>query len=381
MPDQSTEQSPHRPENKRFFHSHQESSAADLNDPGGNKSAEPEPAIFNPLLLAKENLIPPSAPTSSRSVFREYLLPALLLAISLLTTTAIGARYMQNFRDGMPTVVSESDLWPWPWLFQSTEHIGVERLNLARFNLGWPFSLTLLGILITHEFGHYFACRAHRIRCTLPLVLPAPTLSGTAGAVIQIRGRIPNRAALVDVGIYGPLAGYAASLLAVVTGLLLSHSQPADHVPALLEFGQPLTMRIAHAALAVFRPSAPTFSTALRHPILIAGWVGLFITALNLIPGGQLDGGHILYAISPRWHRISTRVLPFFLIACGFFFWVGWILWGVILWIPAMRHPKVPDEQSLDLKRVLLALSALVMFVLALTPAPFAGSSILHYLR
>ena len=127
MPDQSTEQSPHRPEKNRFFHSHQEPSAADLNDPGGNTSAEPEPAIFNPLLLEKENLFQPSAPTSSRFVFREYLLPALLLAISLLTTTAIGARYMQNFRDGMPTVVSESDLWPWPWLFQSTEHIGVER--------------------------------------------------------------------------------------------------------------------------------------------------------------------------------------------------------------------------------------------------------------
>src|SRR3984957_11366511 len=149
--------------------------------------------------------------------WREYGLPALLLIVSIITTTAIGARFMQNFLDGRPTVVSESDLWPWPWLFAEP----------SRFLLGWPFSLALLTILLTHEFGHYFACRAHGIRSTLPWVLPAPTLSGTAGAVIQIRGRIPNRQALMDVGVFGPLSGYFASAIAVAVGFTLSYLTPA----------------------------------------------------------------------------------------------------------------------------------------------------------
>src|SRR5580658_622040 len=169
-----------------------------------------------------------------QSRWREYGLPALLFAVSAVTTTAIGARFMQNFLDGLPTVVEDSDLWPWPWLFA---HPG-------RFLLGWPFSLALLAILLAHEFGHYFACRAHGIRCTLPWLLPAPTLSGTAGAVIQIRSRIPNRLALMDVGAYGPLAGYLASLMVVAIGFLLSSAAPVDRAPALIGFGNPLTLRM-----------------------------------------------------------------------------------------------------------------------------------------
>ena len=132
-----------------------------------------------------------------RPFFRDYCLPAILLGASLVTTTANGARFMQNFLDGMPPVVRDSDLWPWPWLIQ----------NPDLWFTGLAFSIALLGILLVHEFGHYFACRAHRIKATLPWVLPAPTLSGTAGAVIQIRSRIPSKDALMDVGIYGPLAG------------------------------------------------------------------------------------------------------------------------------------------------------------------------------
>ncbi len=129
-----------------------------------------------------------------RSTFREYGLPALLLAASVVTTTANGARFMQNFLEGMPPVVRDADLWPWAWL---SDHPDL-------YITGWAFSFSLLGILLIHEFGHYFACRAHRIRATLPWILPAPTLSGTAGAVIRIRSRITSRNALMDVGIYGP---------------------------------------------------------------------------------------------------------------------------------------------------------------------------------
>lgn len=308
---------------------------------------------------------------SSRSPIIEYGVPLVLFAASLVTTTAIGARFMQNFLDGAPTVVSEGDLWPWPWLLEQP----------SRFLLGWPFSAALLAILLTHEFGHYFACRAHGIRCTLPWVLPAPTLSGTAGAVIQIRSRIPDRLALMDVGAYGPVAGYIASLIVVVAGFLLSRGAPAGQPPALIGFGQPLTMDVVHRVLVHLNPSIPSFALAIRHPVLIAGWVGLFITSLNLIPGGQLDGGHILYAISPRWQRRVTLSLPVVLILCGLLFWLGWILWGALLLIPAMRHPRVPIDRPLDRKRIALATIATLIFLLTFSPEPFTGAAMLRYLH
>ncbi len=281
---------------------------------------------------------------------------------------------MVNFRQGLPAIVTETDLWPWPWLWA----------HPANFALGWPFSCALLGILIAHEMGHYVACRLHGIRATLPWVLPAPTLSGTAGAVIRIRSRIPSRQALMDVGIYGPLVGYIASLIVVVLGFLLSYTDPTpllSRPPVLIGFGQPLTLHLVHAILARFNPSVPAFVDAVRHPVLIAGWIGLFITSLNLIPGGQLDGGHILYALSPRVHKACTWVLPIALIACGFFFWIGWVLWGLLLFIPAMRHPQVGVRLPLGPGRLLLGVSALLLFALTFSIAPFSSNSILYYLR
>ena len=307
------------------------------------------------------------------SRWREYALPALLLIVSLVTTTAIGARYMQNFLDGLPTIASDADLWPWPWLVA----------NPARFLLGIPFSASLMGILLAHEFGHYFACRAHGIRCTLPWVLPAPTLSGTAGAVIQIRGQIPNRPALMDVGAYGPIAGYVVSLLVLAKGFQLSGLASLDALSPqqVIHFGQPLTLPLVHGLLTHFIPGAPTFEIANRHPVLIAGWIGLFITALNLLPGGQLDGGHILYAISPRIHRTVTRLLPYVLILAGIVSWLGWIVWAAILFIPAMRHPRVPVQEELRGPHYLLCAVTLAIFVLSFAAQPFAGNSLLHYLH
>jgi membrane-associated protease RseP (regulator of RpoE activity) len=115
--------------------------------------------------------------------------------------------------------------------------------------------------------------------------------------------------------------------------------------------------------------------------VLVAGWVGLFITSLNLIPCGQLDGGHILYAISPRIHRVFTWVLPFALLLGGVLFWVGWILWGAVLLLPAMRHPRVPIVQGMDRKRLTLSVLALAIFILTFSAAPFPDTSILHYIR
>jgi membrane-associated protease RseP (regulator of RpoE activity) len=307
-----------------------------------------------------------------RSILREYCLPTLLLGASVVTTTANGARFMQNFSEGLPPVVRDIDLWPWGWL-ANHPHL---------FVTGFAFSFTLLGILLVHEFGHYLACRAHHIRATLPWVLPAPTLSGTIGAVIRIRSRIPSRDALMDVGIYGPLAGYLASALAVAVGFLLSGTAAASRTAVIVRFGgQPLTIRLIHAILLRSNPSLPAFDQIAPHPVLVAGWIGLFITALNLIPGGQLDGGHLLYAISPRLHRIATNLLPLVLILAGFRFWIGWILWGLILLIPAMRHPSVPPGSGLSRSRVLLGASGLVIFLLTFTPVPFSHASLDYFLR
>lgn len=277
---------------------------------------------------------------------------------------------MQNFLEGMPPVVRDSDLWPWGWL---AEHPDL-------YISGWAFSAALLGILLIHEFGHYFACRWHGIDATLPWVLPAPTLSGTVGAIIQIKTRIPNRNALLDVGIYGPLAGYVASAAAVAVGFALSFQAPADAPHAIVRFGgEPLTIRLLHALLVQWDPNIPAFDQIAPHPVLVAGWIGLFITSLNLIPGGQLDGGHILYAISPKLHRVLTIALPFLLFLAGAIFWVGWILWGMFLLIPAMRHPRVPLEPKLNPKRLVLGIVGIVILVLTFTPTPFYDSSLMHF--
>ncbi len=307
-----------------------------------------------------------------RSTFREFGLPALLLAASVATTMANGARFMQNFRAGMPPVVRDADLWPWAWLSS----------HPSLYISGWAFSFSLLGILIIHEFGHYFACRAHRISASLPWLLPAPTLSGTMGAVIRIRSRIPTRNALMDVGAYGPLAGYIASVLAIAAGFALSTRAPDNAPVAIVRFGgEPLTLRIIHHLLSRWDPQIAPFNQITPHPILIAGWIGLFITSLNLIPGGQLDGGHILYAISPRVHAFFTTFLPFLLFLAGAIFWVGWILWGIFLLIPAMRHPRVSQPSTLSRGRIILGIIGCAIFLLTFTPTPFYDNSLMHFMH
>jgi membrane-associated protease RseP (regulator of RpoE activity) len=328
----------------------------------------PRPGSSPEYPLAVASATRTKAPARSR--FREYGLPLLLLGISVLTTTANGARFMQNFLEGLPPVVRDSDLWPWGWLADHPE----------MFKTGWAFSFSLLGILLIHEFGHYFACLHHKIRATLPWVLPAPTLSGTAGAVIQIRNRIPNRDALMDVGFYGPLAGYIASTIAVAVGFALSFHTSANAPSAIVVFGsEPLSIRLIHGILVQWDPSIPSFDHIAPHPVLVAGWIGLFITSLNLIPGGQLDGGHILYSVSPKAHKVVTNFLPILLFILGTLYWVGWILWGIFLMIPAMRHPKVSVTPALSERRVGLAVVAVIIFLLTFTPTPFHDNSLMHF--
>jgi len=171
----------------------------------------------------------------------------LLLLASIVTTTVNGARFMHNFLEGLPPVARESDLWPWTWLLR----------HPALFATGFAYSLTLLGILLIHEFGHYAACRAHRLRATLPWIIPLPR-SAEPSAPSFASARIPTRDALMDVGIYGPLAGFIASALAVAAGLMLSVPRAAGAPEPLIRFGgDPLTIRLLRHFLAHWNPRSP----------------------------------------------------------------------------------------------------------------------------
>ncbi len=278
---------------------------------------------------------------------------------------------MQNFRLGQPPLVSEGDLFPLHWIWKHPAALGS----------GWSFSLALLGILLAHEAGHYVLCRRHGIFASWPYVLPAPTLSGTAGAVIRIRSRIPSRRALLEVGIAGPIAGYVVALATTVVGLLLSRPANDGSAAALVQFHWPLTMTLLDRLVAALVPGVPTMPHLLPHPVLIASWVGLFVTSLNLIPAGQLDGGHILYALSSEWHRRLTYVVPVILVVMGVTLWTGWLLWGIILLLPAMRHPRVPYFPLMPYEYRWFGLLALAILLLTFLPAPFSGISAMDLFR
>lgn len=306
-----------------------------------------------------------------RRFWKRAWLPLLLLILSVLTTAGSGARFMGNFLSGLPPLANDADFLPLLWIWRHPQAIGN----------GWSFSVTLLAILLAHEAGHFIWCRKHGIRASLPYVLPAPTLSGTMGAVIRIRSRISSRRALIEIGIAGPIAGFLVAVPAAILGILLSRPAPVHGSPGLVHFEQPLIITLLHQALTLLVPTLPSIPNLLPHPILMASWLGFFITSLNLIPAGQLDGGHILYALSPRAHRAMTFVVPAVLFAMGLTLWAGWLLWGLILLLPIMRHARVPNFPLLQENYRWLGWLALALLVLTLLPAPFAGTGLLEILK
>ena len=316
------------------------------------------PTLIDPALIRTT--------AARRTNLARLAIPAGLLLVTLFTTTAVGMRYMYDFHLGVAPLSSDADVLPYRWAFA----------NLRSLASGLPFSLTLIGILLTHEFGHYFACRYFGVSATLPYVLPAPSLSGTFGAVIRLRSRITTRTALVVIGASGPVAGFLVTIWTLTLGLSLSTFTDQSQlsrvgVPLLLSF-----LRALH-----FGGHPGISSIAAPHPILIASWIGLLITALNLIPAGQLDGGHIAYAISPSFHRWSSRFVVATLFALGIFQWAGWLLWGAVLTTPAMRHPRVSDRSPLNLFAKILIPASLAILLLCGTIQPFAGYSLLDILH
>ena len=283
-------------------------------------------------------------------------LHVLLFGLTVATTTVVGAGQYAGFLDDF----RGSATLPMP--FASLLVRGV-----------W-YSVSILAILGCHELGHYFACRYYDVDASLPFFIPVPfLLTGTMGAFIRIREQIPSKKMLFDIGIAGPIAGFAVAVPALLVGLSLSHVArlPANS-SGLLELGEPLLFQIASWLLWGTTPDGFSLN---MHPMAFAAWFGMLATALNLFPIGQLDGGHVAYAVlGPRW---STR-LTFATVAVAVglaFFEYSWIVWTammvVMLFVFGPRHPRVFDEDvPLDRTRLLLALFAVAMFVLCFTPAP-----------
>ena len=236
------------------------------------------------------------------------------------------------------------------------------------FISGIPFAVTLMGILLAHELGHFFACRHYHISATYPYFIPAPTLIGTLGAFIRIRSPIFNRRALFDMALAGPLVGFLIAVPTLALAILFSKVVPASDTSSSFVFGQPLVERLLELLL---RPGV-AHAHLLLHPVGRAAWVGLFATALNLLPAGQLDGGHILYAVASERHRRTSFAVAILLVPLAIKFWAGWMVWAVLLVAIGFRHPPLIDRwETLDRTRRILAGVAVAMFVLCFMPAPF----------
>ena len=235
---------------------------------------------------------------------------------------------------------------------------------------GLPFAGTLLGILITHEFGHYLYSRIHRVPASLPMFIPGPPhFIGTFGAVIRMRSPIMNRKALFDIGVAGPIAGFIVAIPALIVGLHLS-TVIADDRAFGLHLGEPLVLQFL--SWLTFG-SLPQGYDVLLHPVAFAGWFGLFVTSLNLIPIGQLDGGHVAYALwGERQRTMALGILPILLVL-GFVGWPGWFLWAGMAGLVGLGHPPVEDPQAmLGPTRIWVGRAALAIFILSFAPVPFS---------
>jgi membrane-associated protease RseP (regulator of RpoE activity) len=245
--------------------------------------------------------------------------------------------------------------------------------NPAGLLAGLPFAATLLTILLAHELGHFFACRHHHIHSTYPFFIPFPSLIGTFGAFILIRSPIRTTRALFDVGASGPLVGLIFAVPALIYGVLHSNIVPlianSDPNQNTVIFGTPLLLRFLDA---LFHPGVnPHF--LLLPPVGRAAWVGLFATSLNLLPAGQLDGGHILRSISPSLHRITSILVPLALLPLGRI-WFIWYIWaGLLLALRFLRTSPIYDPIPLDPPRRFAAFLTLVVFILCFMPAPIFG--------
>lgn len=233
---------------------------------------------------------------------------------------------------------------------------------------GIPFSFTLLLILGTHEFGHYFMSRKHNIDVTLPYFIPAPSFIGTFGAFIKMKSPIMDRRILLDVGAAGPLAGMCVTIPVLLIGLYLSEIR-YETVDTGIKLGSSILFSVMNWMVHGFLPDDVNL---ILHPVAFSGWIGLLVTCLNLLPVGQLDGGHVAYAVIGPKQRVVAKVIIAVLVIIGITGWSGWLLWAGILFIMGLNHPPVVyDWIPLDRKRKVIGWLTLLIFAMTFTPVPF----------
>jgi membrane-associated protease RseP (regulator of RpoE activity) len=308
-----------------------------------------------------------SSPGSVQKRIRYYLIPLVLLLVTFFTTTIAGVFWLN--KDGF---------------------------ELENFRLGLPYSICILFVLASHEFGHYFAARHHKVESTLPFFIPAPPVYlpfGTLGAVIRTRSPIPTRKAMFDIGVAGPIAGFVATIIVLLLGL--TNLPPKEYIYTIhpeylqgmrapgadLTFGNTLLYSFLSKSFAT--GWVPPMDEIYHYPFLCVGWFGLLVTAMNLIPVGQLDGGHIVYAMFGQKHRIIARTAFALLLAFGLagvletlrinvpFGWSGWLMWAAILFVVIkLDHPPITDSEPLSPNRMFVGWTALAIFILSFSPTP-----------
>lgn len=318
---------------------------------------------------------PPGLPPRPRR--RRRLLPALLFAATCLTTLLSGFlltieglvaldRFLQDPYGVLRTLAAGG---PAAWS-------GAAGSLLA---LGGPYAVSLMAFFAAHEMGHFLACRHYGVWASWPHFLPGPPLIGTFGAVIRMRGPIPHRRALFDIGVAGPVAGFIVAVPVLALGVMRSEVVPAEPLPPgaqSLVFGDSLLTRGLSLLL---RPEVGDGYELVADPVFVAGWIGMLATVMNLLPAGQFDGGHIVFAVIPRWHRAISLsvalalwglVLYYALVPSEF---SAWTLWAIVVSLFGRRHPPVPDDGvPLGSARTLMLIAALLILVIGFLPHPVA---------
>jgi len=269
---------------------------------------------------------------------------------------------------------------------------------------GLPYAVSILFILGVHEFGHYFAAVKHKVKATLPFFIPFPPIPGffnfgTMGAVIKTKSVIQNNKSMFDIGIAGPLAGFIACLIVLIYGF--THLPSVDYILTIhpdyfspdygkdaisLEFGNTLLFELLRSIFTNSNQFIPPMSEIYHYPYLCVGWFGLFVTAMNLVPVGQLDGGHIIYSMfGEKIHEAIASISMILLLIIGLsgildsfldlnfgFGWTGWLLWALVLYFfIKVKHPPVPQFEKLNVGRMILGYLAILIFILSFSPSPF----------
>ncbi len=318
----------------------------------------PELTSSSVSLPAGSEVFPTWRPPSGRMV----ALSAGLFGLTFLTALVVGTYHMIAFSQsvGMPVrPLREPSVVP--SVFREPRLLG----------MGLPYAVVLMVILLSHELGHYLFCWRYRVDATLPVFVPAPTLIGTLGAFIRIRGIIPHRNALLDIGVAGPLTGFVVSLPFLALGVVLSQPvaggpPPGDGDTGVLYFGEPLIWKL----LVWLLRHDPPETDLMVHPIALAAWFGVLATNLNLFPIGQLDGGHVAYAVLGSRARWLSRAFWLGLAALAIHNFV-WFAWTLVTLLIGFRHPPTLwDDRPLDDRRRWLALAAAVVFGLTFMPDP-----------